>query len=400
MSREGLALPPPVFGLKHRPAAPQALQIQIQVPCQISKYVNEKWDMLSTNALVQLVNQSNIELLRVLDIQNQPMVDQPLTELKWTALTPLTFELDILREGILENVYAVTFADDQHSQQFNKAFEESNNRNLLSSDQLYPFLVPLTDAIQRGDANEAMNRFRYLCHFPAEQRRFRIVAEPPLTPEEIKLRNTVNINITVENCEGNEAEITLRVPKGSSIGDLKEIMFMTYEIPPEVQKWLGEQSLFKTSDSVLENNGEPKKIYLYILNAAKVGLNRVDFMRRLETSRNNLKQKKAPVVAPQELHHPTHEDDVPLPAIVDHVYSHRGPHMEHSNPHMGQNPPTSSYMPSYPQDSVPSDTLSQEEESPKFLPGVLWTCNCKYTNAWESIRCEKCRNTRDTVVKP
>ena len=418
MSREGLPLPPPtIFGSKPKPPRQEQHQIHIQVPCQISRFVDQKWDLIATNVIVQLVKQATqkslggtVEYLRVLDIQSQPIVDQPLTEMKWGQLAELAYELDTLRNEELDKVYAITFLSEPDALHFNQVFEEKNKQSEISSNALYPFLAPLTDAIQRGDIEEAVKRFNYLCEFPPEQRKFSIRAETPLTPEQIKQQKSVNVNITVENYEGIQTEIILSVPKESTIADLKETMYNSYEIPLEVQKWLGEQCLFKNSDRVMDNTGQPKKIYLYILNAAKVGLNRGDFMAKLEAYRNNLKQKKLPatVINPQQQQQqqqqqyqrqyqqqqPLDEDDVPIgPPMTPYGNASFNIPVGSIKPNLTQDP--------YSQLPVSSeiDPNTQEQSGePKVLPGVYWTCTCNHVNAWENNRCERCRNDRPPVA--
>ena len=420
MAREGIALPPPtIFGSKL--AIQQLNQIHIQVPCQIFKFVADKWDLIAANVLVQLVKETSqsspgvsSEYLRVLDVQSQHIVNQLLTELKWSQLTDLTYELDALRNEELDEVYAITFFNAQEATHFNKVFQDKNKQSEVSSNALTPFLVPLTDAILRGDVEEAMKRFKYLCEFPPEQRKFSIRAETPLTPEQVKLEKSININITVENYEGKQTQITLCVPKESSIADLKEIMYIRYEIPLEVQKWLGDQCLYKNSDRILNNNGEPKIIYLYILNAAKVGLNRGDFMAKLEAYRNSLNPNKlqATVIDPrqqqqqQQQQQPMHEDDVPIgpPITPFEVSNFALPVVSKPvlNP-SSQNPNAVPFNPNINSagSSVPSGhepTSQQESGQSSFIPGVLWTCSCKHVNAWENIRCERCRKDRDQPI--
>ena len=404
MAREGLALPPPTFyGSKSKVAQPQQNQIHIQVPCQISKFVADKWDLIGPNVLVQLVKEtsqhSTSEYLRVLDMQNQNVVNQQLHQLKWSHLDKLiTYELDALLNNELDEVYAITFLNEQDAKHFNEVFEKTNSLSEVGSNTLYPFLVPLTDAIERGDVEEAMKRFKYLCEFPPEQRKFSIRAETPLTPEQIKQQKSVNIKITVENYEGIESQITLCVPKESSIADLKEIMYIKYEIPLEVQKWLGVECLLKNSDRVLDNNGEPKEIYLYILNAAKVGLNRVEFKAKLEAYRNNLKHKKMQQQQQQQQkqqqqQQPMHEDDVPVGPPLTPQAKIAFPMPVGANRQANPNDaPFNTPGPSY----VPSEHDPQTgTEEPKVIPGVLWMCVCEHVNAWENIRCERCRKDRD-----
>ena len=422
-----LTLPPPtMFGsrpIQPRPQPTQALQIYIQVPCQFAKYVGDQWETLATNALIQLVSQEeqtdsikNVEYLRVLDIQDQPVFTHKLSELKWGQLAALAYELDTFHEGgALDKVFAVTFSSEQHVAQFNIKFDEAINLRSANADRVLPFLKPLTDAIERGDVNEAIKRFKFICQFPAEQRRFKIVAETPLTPEEIKQKNSVNINITIENYEGLEVDISLCVPKTASIGDLREIMYTIYEIPLEVQKWLGEQCLYKNSETVLDNTGEPKKIYLYILNAAKVGLNRHDFLAKLEAQRKNLRAKKEtanqqrqqlqqqqpPPPPPQQL--PTHEEEVQFPPGRESYYPHPPHDTDGGPPYSGANL-TNTYEevpPRYPP-QIQSHGLSDstDDEQPiKTIPGVVWACpKCKHINAWECMRCERCRIPKEEAM--
>ena len=408
MAQGPLALPPPtMFGSKPIQQRTQDLQIYIQVPCQFAKYVVEKWDIISPNALILLVSQEeqtdqitkNVEYLRVLDIQNQLIFSRKLSELKWGQLAGLAYELDTFHEdGALDNVYAVTFSTEQNVAEFNKKFDDAMNRPLANVDELLPFFKPLTDAIERGDVTEAIKRFNFLCGIPQEKRRLKIVAEKPLTAEEIKQKNTVNISISVENNEGLEIDISLRVPKTAKIGDLREIMYTTYEIPLEVQKWLGEQCLYKNSETVLDSKGEPKKIYLYILNAAKVGLNHTDFMAKLESQRQALKAKKEDQqqqqlpLQPQRSQPPqpllpSHEEEVPFSQWDETPYS---PPLD---------PGAGSYYPSDPSQTTVSSVDPNDSEQVPTIPGVVWGCpKCNHINPWVCMRCERCRIPKDEAI--
>ena len=411
MAQDHISLPPPtMFGPKIIQQRTQPLQIYIQVPCTFAKYVMNQWDTVATSALIQLVSQedqtdqvTNVEYLRVLDVQDQPIFTQKLSELKWGHLAGLTYELDTFHEdGALNEVYAVTFMNDQHVAQFNIKFGDETNRHSANADKLLPFLKPLTDAIERGEVTEAIKRFNFLCQFSPEQRKLKLVAETPLTAEEIKIKNTVNVNISVENYDGLEVGITLRVPKTASIGDLKEIMYTIYEIPLEVQKWLGEKCLYKNSEKVLYSTGEPKKIYLYILNADKVGLNRNDFVAKLESQRQNLKLKKETAnqpqpqqqqpQQPQQPQSPSHEEDVP---VEDNSY---GPPLGQAGAQSYYNPQQQPYVPS-PQ-MPPQEPADPNGEQPcQTIPNEIWGCpRCKYINPWECMRCERCRGQREEAI--
>ena len=384
-------LPKPNFLGNNKPRVVSQRQhdpIHIQIPCSVSIYVNQQWVLVNQEAIIQLLNHPsgagdgvNKEVIRVLDLQNRPVLFQALTKLKWSKLTEVAYELDILNENrdILD-VYAIRFCSGEDTARFNQVFEEINNRKAAG---LSPFLQPLADAIRRGDYEDACARFKFLCEFPDRDRKIRIRAEKPLTQEEIEMQKSVQLSIPVENCDGSQCEIMLRVPKDSTIADLKQIMYLKYEIPVEVQKWLDEQSLLKNSEPVLDKVGEPRKIFLYILNAAKVGLNQVEFQANLELSKQNLQKKQLQAQLPID------EEEVPMAQSRRDDFTVDPP----------QNPYNPMSIPPGPSPMMPSPDTPPTE--PVFVEHVIWSCPdlaCHHVNAWENSKCEKCR--RDRPIGP